>query len=260
MKIIMLGAPGSGRKTQAQLLAKKFGIADISVGHLLRNAVQKKTTAGKKAKELMLAGKLVPDDIILEVLKKRLGKKDAEKGYVLNGYPNTIGQADALNALLKKIDRVAEYTFFLDVNNETVIRRLTGRRSCLKCGRKVNVSYEPQIKEDTCDACGGILMRRADDNPKSILELLKIYNAQTKPLEEYYRQLGKNISIDGNLVIMAIFKKILAELKKSQKQKTKKKSPKKSSKKKAVKKPQKNNQKSAHKAKNNSNSKKKAKK
>jgi len=223
MKIIMLGAPGSGRKTQAQLLANKFDIADISVGHLLRSAIKNQTIAGKKAKELMYTGKLVPDEIILEVIKKRLRKKDAAKGFVLNGYPNNISQAEALDKLLAKIDRSVDYTFFLDVSNDTVIRRLTGRRSCLKCGKKVNVSYEPPLKPETCDDCGGILMQRADDNPQSILELLKIYNAQTKPLAEFYRQLGKNISIDGNLVVKSIFKKIMAELKKTKKRKPKKK-------------------------------------
>jgi len=236
MKIILLGAPGSGRKTQAYLIAQKYHIADISVGHLLRSAVKNKSTAGQKAYKMMHAGKLIPDDIILEVIKERLLQKDAAKGFVLNGYPNNISQAEELDKLLKKIDRVVEHTFFLDVNNDTVIRRLTGRRNCLKCGKKTNVSYNPPLQEDTCNDCGGILMRRADDNPQSILELLKIYNAQTRPLSEYYRQLGKNISLDGNIGIDNVFKKIQSELKQSKQisdnKKTKKNKPKKNPKRK----------------------------
>ena len=208
MRIVLLGAPGSGKGTQAKLLVKKYGIPQISTGDLLRAAVIEKTKLGIKAKEAMEAGELVSDALVLDIIEERIKEPDALHGFILDGFPRNIPQAEALDNMLNTIYKHLEKSILIDVDYDVLIRRLTGRRTCADCGQLFNIyTSAPRLKE-VCDSCGGKLFQRADDNKETISHRLKIYTSQTEPLIFYYKQQTKNIIIDGTGEVEEIFQQI----------------------------------------------------
>ena len=192
MRIVLLGAPGSGKGTQAQRLQAKYGVPQISSGDLLRDAVARGTELGLKAKAAMDAGQLVSDDVVLGLIRERLGKPDARAGFVLDGFPRNSDQAKALNAMLVDLGAPLEGVLLMDVRRETLIKRLAGRRICRTCGRVFNISFAPPGTEPRCDSCAGHpeLYQRPDDKEDVIAKRLEVYAAQTQPLIEHYRKLG----------------------------------------------------------------------
>lgn len=187
--ILFLGAPGSGKGTQAQMLSKECGFVHISTGDILREEVQNMTELGKKAKTFMDEGKLVPDELLLELVSSRI--RIAEKGYVLDGYPRNLNQAIALDNIVKELGKPLCYALFLDVPEEELITRLTLRRLCPNCNTIYHLKYFPPQKENTCDKCGSQLYQREDDTKEVVLKRLEVYNNLTKPLIEFYEE--KNI-------------------------------------------------------------------
>ena len=191
MKLILLGAPGAGKGTQAEILCDKLGIPTISTGNILRAAVKDGTPMGKKAKGFMDAGALVPDDVIVGIVKERLAEPDCSKGFILDGMPRTIAQGEALEQMGVEIDKVVN----LIVPDEAITRRMSGRRVCAKCGASYHIVNKPSAKEGVCDRCGGELAIRKDDEPATVLDRLKAYHEQTEPLVEFYRQRGKLVEV-----------------------------------------------------------------
>ena len=191
MRIILLGAPGSGKGTQAQRLSGRFGIPQVSTGDLLRAAVKAGTDLGLRAKAAMDAGELVSDDIVLGMIRERLGEPDAAPGFILDGFPRNLAQAEALDALLDEIDAPLDAVVLLDVDFDVLLKRITGRRTCGGCGRVYNVYYLPPTREGVCDECGGDLIQRADDNEETVTNRLKVYESQTAPLVAFYEDRGK---------------------------------------------------------------------
>jgi adenylate kinase len=212
LNFIFLGAPGAGKGTQAELLSWKLNIPHISTGDILRDEVKKGTLLGEKVMAFMSKGELVPDGLILEVVKKRLKEKDCKEGFILDGFPRTLVQAESLDRLLngigKKIDRVIK----IKVTDETIIKRLSARLVCELCGADYNLETRPPKEAGRCDLCGGELEQRIDDNREVILNRLEVYVRQTQPLESYYQGQGKLIEIDGEkdkkLVLEEILKAI----------------------------------------------------
>lgn len=202
--VILMGPPGSGKGTQAVRLSKELGIPHISTGDLFRENVGKSTDLGKKAKTYMDAGKLVPDELVLEMLFDRVSRSDASKGYLLDGFPRTIPQAEALNRHLSSNDHVTVIN--LDVADELIIKRIGGRFSCKQCGTIYNKYFSPSTKEGICDKCAGELQQRPDDTVEVAQERLKVYHAQTQPLIAYYTQKGILHNIDGTQTPDEVFK------------------------------------------------------
>ena len=197
-RMVFLGPPGAGKGTQASLLKSKYGIAHISTGDILREAVKKGTELGKKAKEYMDRGLLVPDEIIIGIIEERLAEPDAQKGFILDGFPRTIHQAEALDRLLEKKRISLNAVFLFNANKETILERLTGRRVCKKCGALYHIRYSPPKIEGVCDKCGGELYQRDDDKEETILRRLDVYRNQTEPLIDHYRKKGILIELDAN--------------------------------------------------------------
>ena len=193
MKLILLGAPGAGKGTQAEILCDKLGIPTISTGNILRAAVKEGTPMGKKAKSFMDAGALVPDDVIVGIVKERLAEPDCEKGFILDGMPRTIAQGEALEQMGVEIDKVVN----LIVPDEAITRRMSGRRVCAKCGASYHIVNKPSAKEGVCDRCGGELAIRKDDEPATVLDRLKAYHEQTEPLKGFYEKLGLLRSVEN---------------------------------------------------------------
>ncbi len=191
MRIILLGAPGSGKGTQAKLLVEKYAIPQISTGDLLRAAVAAGTDLGKQAKVIMEQGQLVPDELVLGMIKERLAEDDAKNGFILDGFPRNLAQAEALDKLLVELSASLEGAILFDVDFDLLVQRITGRRSCGSCGQVFNVYFSPPAKDGVCDKCGGELTHRADDNEETIRSRLDVYRGQTEPLVEYYKQQGK---------------------------------------------------------------------
>jgi len=191
MRIILLGAPGSGKGTQAQRLSRRFGIPQVSTGDLLRAAVKAGTELGQRAKAAMDAGELVSDDIVLGMIRERLGQPDAAPGFILDGFPRNLAQAEALDGLLEQIDAPLDAVVLLDVDFDVLLKRITGRRTCGGCGKVYNVHYLPPKREGVCDECGGELIQRADDNEETVTNRLKVYESQTAPLVAFYEDRGK---------------------------------------------------------------------
>lgn len=194
MNLILLGAPGAGKGTQAELLTQKLSIPAISTGNMLRDAISHGTELGKKAKSYMDEGNLVPDELILGIVKERVSQSDCCNGFILDGVPRTLAQADALEALGVKIDRVVS----VEVDDDMIERRMTGRRVCAKCGASYHVAANPPKKEGVCDLCGGELTRRKDDAPETVRHRLAVYHATTEVLKDYYGKLGRLRIVDGN--------------------------------------------------------------
>ena len=193
MNIILLGAPGAGKGTQAEVICKELGIPTISTGNMLRAAVKAGTEYGLKAKAAMDAGALVSDDIVIGILKDRIAEPDAQNGYILDGFPRTVPQAEALDNMGVQIDKVVE----IFVPDEMIKRRVTGRRVCLDCGATYHIDYKAPKVEDVCDVCGKPLVIRKDDQPETVVSRLETYHKTTAPLKDYYEKQGKLVSIDG---------------------------------------------------------------
>ncbi|MEO5703258.1 MAG: adenylate kinase [Gammaproteobacteria bacterium] len=197
MRIILLGAPGSGKGTQAKLLAERYKIPQVSTGDLLRAAVAASSPLGKQARSAMDAGQLVSDEIVLGMIEERLAALDAMKGFVLDGFPRNLQQAEALDAMLGKLNQPIQASILIDVDFDILMQRLTGRRTCASCGQMYNVYTSPSKLDDKCDKCGGNLRHRADDNEETIGSRLRIYESQTAPLTNYYRNQGKLRTVQG---------------------------------------------------------------
>ena len=187
MKLILLGAPGAGKGTQAEILCDKLGLPTISTGNILRAAIKDGTPMGLRAKSYMDAGALVPDDVIVGIVKERLAQPDCAGGFILDGMPRTIAQGEALEQMGVEIDKVLN----LVVSDEAITERMSGRRVCAKCGASYHIKNKPSAKPGVCDRCGGELVIRKDDEPATVLDRLKAYHAQTEPLIEFYRSRGK---------------------------------------------------------------------
>ena len=197
MNLIFLGAPGAGKGTQAEVISQKLGIPTISTGNIIREALKNGTEMGLKAKAYIEAGKLVPDDVVIGIIQERLAKDDCANGFILDGFPRTIPQAEALDAMGVKIDKVVE----IQVDDETIIGRMSGRRVCSKCGASYHIVNKPPKAEGICDSCGGELMQRKDDAPETVLDRLEVYHTQTEPLKDFYAQKGILRTADGTLGI-----------------------------------------------------------
>ena len=208
MRLILLGPPGAGKGTQAEVLVKKLGVPQISTGDILRNAVKQGTAVGLKAKAIMEAGDLVPDDIIIDVLKERLTADDCKKGYIFDGVPRTIAQAEALDAQSVTIDSVLS----IAVSDEVIVNRLGGRRTCPECGMIFHVVTKQPKQEGICDACGASLIVRKDDEAETIKNRLQTYHKETAPLISYYKAQGKLKEISGELGIAAQTEEVLKAL------------------------------------------------
>lgn len=193
MNLVLMGPPGAGKGTQGELLAKKLGINTISTGVMLRTAIKEQTEIGKQVDKLIREGKLVPDDIMVKLVQERLQKPDCRNGFILDGFPRTTAQAEALTQSGVKIDKVLS----LEVDDEVIVERLSSRRECSKCGAPYNVISNKPEKEGVCDKCGGDLIQRADDNPDTIKNRLNVYHTQTEPIKEYYEKLGLLVTAKG---------------------------------------------------------------
>ncbi|NLA72889.1 MAG: adenylate kinase [Clostridiales bacterium] len=193
MKLILLGAPGAGKGTLAEILTEKLGIPTISTGNIIREAVSKGTEMGLKAKAFTESGKLVPDDVVIGIINERLKKPDCERGFILDGFPRTIPQAEALRKMDLDVDIVVD----IGITDEAVVERMAGRRVCKDCSATYHIKNIPPKKEGICDLCGADLIIRKDDDPQTVLDRLAIYHEQTEPLIEFYKKTGKLFTIDG---------------------------------------------------------------
>jgi adenylate kinase len=210
MRIVMLGAPGSGKGTQAQRLQQDHQLPQVSTGDLLRRAVADKTALGLKAKATMDAGNLVSDDIVLGMIKERLAKPDAKRGFILDGFPRNLAQADSLNGVLAELGQKIDAAVLMDVDFEILMKRLTGRRTCSKTGAVLNIHFSPPAEIEACKQAGGELLQRDDDNETTIRNRLQVYEKQTAPLIDYYEKRGllKKVAATGDVNdVYARFKK-----------------------------------------------------
>jgi len=196
--LIFLGAPGAGKGTQAREVSKEFAVPQISTGDILREAVKKQTPLGLAAKVKMEAGELVPDEVVCGIVEERIGEADCAKGFILDGFPRTLGQAQFVDRVLEAKGRGNPLVVNIRVDQEVLMKRLTGRRTCAVCGEIYNVYYDPPKQEGVCDKDGGKLLHRADDNEETIRQRLVAYENQTSPLIEYYRQKNLLHDVDGN--------------------------------------------------------------
>ena len=212
MKIIMLGAPGAGKGTQAKKIAAKYGIPHISTGDIFRANIKNGTELGLKAKSYMDAGGLVPDEITIGMLLDRIHQADCENGYVLDGFTRTIPQAESLTEALKKNGESIDFAVNVDVPDENIISRMSGRRACLNCGATYHIVYNAPKKEGVCDACGQELVLREDDKPKTVKKRLDVYHDQTQPLIDYYKKEGVLAEVDGTKDMEEVFQNIAAIL------------------------------------------------
>ena len=212
MKIIMLGAPGAGKGTQAKQIAAKFSIPHISTGDIFRANIKENTELGKKAKEYMDQGMLVPDSLTLELIMDRFTNADCANGYVLDGFPRTIPQAEALTKALADKNDAVDYAINVDVPDEAIVTRMSGRRACLACGGTYHIKFNPTKVEGICDACGGELVLRADDKPETVQKRLDVYHEQTQPLIDYYQTQNILKEVDGTLPLEDVFSAIIAIL------------------------------------------------
>jgi len=209
MKIVMLGAPGAGKGTQAKQIAAKYEIPHISTGDIFRANLKEGTPLGLKAKEYMDKGSLVPDELTLELIMDRFKQPDCKNGYVLDGFPRTIPQAEALTKALADNNDAIDYAVNVEVPDEKIIDRMSGRRACAKCGGTFHIKYNPTKVEGVCDLCGGELYIRDDDKPEIVKKRLDTYHAQTQPLIEYYEKAGKLKEVDGTQDVNKVFEDIV---------------------------------------------------
>lgn len=205
MKIIMLGAPGAGKGTQAKQIADKYSIPHISTGDIFRANLKAGTELGKKAKEYMDQGLLVPDELTCDLVMNRIAQDDCKNGFVLDGFPRTIPQAEALDKALAKIDQKMDYAIDVDVPDDNIINRMSGRRACLNCGATYHIVSIPTKQEGICDRCGNPVVLRDDDQPETVKKRLNVYHEQTQPLIDYYQKQGILKSVDGTQPMESVF-------------------------------------------------------
>ena len=208
MKLIFLGAPGAGKGTQAEIIAAELKIPTISTGNIIREALANGTDMGLKAKSFIEAGKLVPDDVVIGIIKERLACDDCSNGFILDGFPRTIPQAEALDNMGIIIDKVVD----IDVPDENIVNRMSGRRVCKACGSSYHIENKKPKVDGVCDSCGGELQIRKDDAPETVLDRLNVYHEQTEPLKDYYAKCGKLRSVEGTAPIKEITASILKVL------------------------------------------------
>lgn len=209
MDLILLGPPGSGKGTQAQMIIERYHIPQISTGDILRAAWKEGTPLGIEAKRHMDQGNLVPDEVVVGIVRERLKASDCSGGFILDGFPRTLPQAEALGITLQEMERGIDHVISIEVNKDELIRRLTGRRTCRNCGIMYHITFDPSQREGICDKCGGELYQRDDDSEKPIRARLQVYEKQTAPLIAYYRKKGLLRSIDGVGEIKVIFQRII---------------------------------------------------
>ncbi len=197
LNLVLLGAPGSGKGTQAERIAPRFGLPHISTGDILRAAVAAGSELGREAQRYMEAGDLVPDDVVIGIIRERLTASDTAEGFMLDGFPRTLEQASALDAMLEQAGRALTVVLVIDVPEEELVERLSGRRACRDCGKGYNVVFDPPKKDGVCDVCGGELFQRSDDNEETVRNRLQVYRRQTAPLIGYYEQKGLVATVYG---------------------------------------------------------------
>jgi len=212
MNLILLGPPGAGKGTQAKRLMDKYSLPQISTGDILRAAVKDGTEMGQKAKKFMDAGQLVPDEVVIGIIDDRLKEPDCKNGYLLDGFPRTVAQAEALDDVLARMGSKIDQVISIEVPEEELVKRLTGRRTCRDCGAGFHLVFDPPQKEGVCDKCGGQLFQRDDDNEATVKNRLKVYNDQTQPLIDYYRAKGLLRPIEGQGGIEEVFERITSVL------------------------------------------------
>jgi len=208
MNLILLGPPGAGKGTQASSMVKDYGVPQISTGDALRAAVKAGSDVGTRAKKYMDAGELVPDEVVIEIVGERIQEPDCSKGFLLDGFPRTTSQADALAEMLSKAGRTIDHVVCIQVEKKDVVKRLSGRRSCRACGYPQHISFNPPAKEGVCDKCGGELYHRDDDREDAIRQRLETYDNQTQPLIDYYRQRGLLRPVDGGADVETVYGRI----------------------------------------------------
>ncbi|WP_458700325.1 adenylate kinase [Sulfurospirillum sp. 1307] len=214
MNLMVFGAPGAGKGTQAKYLIEKYGIPQISTGDILRAAIADNTSMGLEAKKYMDEGKLVPDSTIIGIIKDRLSQDDCKKGFILDGFPRTLPQAKALDELMNELGIKLDKVISLDVPDELIVGRITGRRVCKDCGASFHVEFNPSKKENICDYCGGELIVRKDDNAETVKSRLEAYHAQTAPLFDFYKQKGVMVEIDGTKDVEEVTKDMFEAIEK----------------------------------------------
>ena len=212
MKIIMLGAPGAGKGTQAKMIADKYGIPHISTGDIFRANIKNGTELGKKAKEYMDQGMLVPDELTCDLVVDRIQQDDCKEVYILDGFPRTIPQAECLDEALKSLNDKIDYAVNVEVPDENIVNRMSGRRACVGCGATYHLVYSPTKQEGVCDRCGEELILREDDKPETVQKRLTVYHDQTQPLIEYYDKQGALVSVDGTVDMQDVFNAIVSIL------------------------------------------------
>ena len=212
MKIIMLGAPGAGKGTQAKMIADKYGVPHISTGDIFRANIKNGTELGMEAKKYMDQGLLVPDELTVRILLDRVAQDDCKNGYVLDGFPRTIPQAEVLDSELTKLGDHIDYAINVDVPDENIVKRMSGRRACLTCGATYHTEHVPPKKEGICDVCGSELVLRDDDKPETVKNRLNVYHEQTQPLIDFYTEKGVLKTVDGTVPMEEVFAAITAIL------------------------------------------------
>ncbi|SCG84082.1 adenylate kinase [Proteiniborus sp. DW1] len=212
MRLILLGPPGAGKGTQAVNIVKKYNIPHISTGDMFRKNIKEGTDLGVKAKEYIDKGLLVPDELTVAIVKDRLSEKDCQEGFLLDGFPRTVNQADALDTELKNLSYELDHVINIDVEKEELIDRAVGRRVCKDCGATYHIKFNPPKKENMCDVCGGELIQRKDDTVETVTKRIEVYLEQTEPLIDYYGKKGILINIDGKQDIDKVFEDIVASL------------------------------------------------
>jgi adenylate kinase len=205
VNLVLMGLPGAGKGTQAEKIVEKYGIPHISTGDMFRAAIKEGTELGLEAKSFMDKGELVPDQVTIGIVRERLSKEDCNKGFLLDGFPRTVAQADALEDILSELDKKIDYVINIDVDQSILMERLTGRRICKNCGATYHLVFNPPAKADECDRCGGELYQRADDNAETVKNRLDVNIKQTKPLLDFYETKGYLRNIDGQQEISKVF-------------------------------------------------------
>ena len=212
MRLIMLGAPGAGKGTQAAKVAAKYQIPHISTGDIFRANIKNGTELGKKAKSYMDAGSLVPDELVCDLVADRIAQEDCSRGFILDGFPRTIPQAEALDAAVEKLGTKIDYAVDIEVPDENIIERMGGRRACLSCGATYHILFNAPKKDGICDTCGGNLVLRDDDKPETVKKRLDVYHTQTQPLIDYYSARGNLLEVDGTQGLEDVFASIVGKL------------------------------------------------
>lgn len=212
MRLILLGPPGAGKGTQASSIVAEYGITHISTGDIFRHNIKNETELGKKVKSYLDKGQLVPDELTIDLVWDRLSKDDCKKGFLLDGFPRTINQAEALQKGLEERGLKLDKVINIDVDKNILVKRLSGRRVCKNCGETYHIDNKPTLKDGVCDKCSGEVIQRADDNEKTVLDRIEVYEKQTFPLIDFYKNLGLILTVDGTLSIGDVFSQIKESL------------------------------------------------